>query len=66
MRNFTWNRFPIKICWSIPCLHPSWKVHTCIVNYMRRKFIPALRWKQVRNGHRCCDLSAERRNMALR
>jgi len=26
MRNFTWNRFPIKICWSIPCLHPSWKV----------------------------------------
>jgi len=28
MRNFTWNRFPIKICWwSIPCLHPSWKVH---------------------------------------
>jgi len=31
MRNFTWNRFPIKkICWSIPCLHPLWKVHTWI------------------------------------
>ena len=29
MRNFTWNRFP-KIFWSIPCLHPSWKVHTSI------------------------------------
>jgi len=25
MRNFTWNRFPIKICWSIPCLHPCGK-----------------------------------------
>ena len=24
------NRFPIKICWSIPCLHPSCKVHTWI------------------------------------
>ena len=22
--------FPLKICWSIPCLHPSWKVHTWI------------------------------------
>jgi len=30
MRNFTWNRFPIKICWSIPCSHPSRKVHTWI------------------------------------
>jgi len=30
MRNFTWNRFPIKICWLIPCLHPSWKVHMWI------------------------------------
>jgi len=20
--------FLLKICWSIPCLHPSWKVHT--------------------------------------
>ena len=30
MRNFMWNRFPIKICWSIPCLHPLWKVHTWI------------------------------------
>jgi len=19
--------FLLKICWSIPCLHPSWKVH---------------------------------------
>ena len=28
MRNITWNRFPIKICWSIPCIHPSWKVYT--------------------------------------
>ena len=28
MRNSTWNRFVLKICWSIPCLHPSWKVHT--------------------------------------
>jgi len=18
----------LKICWSIPCLHPSWKVHS--------------------------------------
>jgi len=23
--------FLLKICWSIPCLHPSWKVHTWIV-----------------------------------
>ena len=22
--------FLLKICWSIPCFHPSWKVHTCI------------------------------------
>ena len=22
--------FQLKICWSIPCLHPSWKVHTWI------------------------------------
>jgi len=30
-RNFTWNPFSIKkICWSIPCLHPPWKVHTWI------------------------------------
>jgi len=30
MRIFTWNRFLIKICWSIPCLqlHPLWRVHT--------------------------------------
>jgi len=21
MRNLTWNRFSIKNCWSIPCLH---------------------------------------------
>ena len=21
--------FLLKICWSIACLHPSWKVHTC-------------------------------------
>jgi len=25
-----------KICWSIPCLHPSWKVHTCLRNNCRR------------------------------
>ena len=32
MRNFTWNRFPMKNCWPIPCLHPSWRVglHTWI------------------------------------
>jgi len=22
--------FLLKICWSIPCLHPSWKVHTLL------------------------------------
>ena len=22
--------FLLKICWSIPCFHPSWKVHTWI------------------------------------
>jgi len=33
MRNFTWNRFPIKICWSIPCLHPSRKVHTWVIGF---------------------------------
>ena len=22
--------FLLKLCWSIPCLHPSWKVHTWI------------------------------------
>ena len=27
--------FLIKICWSIPCLHPSWKVHTCITQVSR-------------------------------
>jgi len=21
--------FLLKLCWSIPCLHPSWEVHTC-------------------------------------
>jgi len=33
MRNFTRNRSPIKICWSIPCLHPSWRVLTWIWIY---------------------------------
>jgi len=27
---FKWFYFLLKICWSIPCLHPSWKVHTWI------------------------------------
>jgi len=22
--------FLLQICWSIPCLHPSWKVHSWI------------------------------------
>jgi len=21
----------LKICWTIPCLHLSWKVHTCCI-----------------------------------
>ena len=25
--------FLLKICWSIPCLHPSWKVHTWVEIY---------------------------------
>jgi len=24
--------FLLKICWSIPCLHPSWKVHTYLLS----------------------------------
>ena len=26
--------FLLKICWSIPCLHPSWKVHTWLAIVM--------------------------------
>ena len=30
--------FLFKICWSIPCLHPSWKVHTWnILRYVIQK-----------------------------
>ena len=25
--------FQLKICWSIPCLHPSWKVHTWVIGF---------------------------------
>jgi len=25
--------FLLTICWSIPCLHPSWKVHSYLVVY---------------------------------
>jgi len=50
MRNFTWNRFPNKICWSIPCLHPSWKVHTwypeicASLNYRKKRKQMAVDW----------------------
>ena len=26
--------FLLKICWSIPCLHPSWKAHTWIALWL--------------------------------
>jgi len=32
--------FLLKICWSIPCLHPSWKVHSFETSYLNR--IPAV------------------------
>jgi len=32
----------LKICWSTPCLHPSWKVHTC--NKCDINKICVLRW----------------------
>jgi len=55
--------FLLKICWSIPCLHPSWKVHTWI--YFKNR--PWLLLAQVshiitlyefhkmilKGGHRC-------------
>ena len=25
--------FLLKLCWSIPCLHPLWKVHTCFLSF---------------------------------
>jgi len=27
----------VKICWSIPCLHPSWKVHTWMTTLVRNQ-----------------------------
>jgi len=30
VRNFREIDFLLKTCWSIPCFHPSWKVHTWI------------------------------------
>jgi len=42
MRNFTWNRFPTKNCWSIPCFHPSWKVDTWSVRWYHLIGSPAL------------------------
>ena len=34
--------FLLRVCWSIPCLHPSWKVHTWIeicasLNHRKKK-----------------------------
>ena len=39
----------LKICWSIPCLHPSWKVHTWIeicasLNQRKRRKQMAVDW----------------------
>ena len=36
--------FLLKICWSIPCLHPSWKVHTCFKLVADADFISELTW----------------------
>ena len=51
MRNFTWKRFPIKICWSIPYLHPSWKVHTmilvCVFHNICVMFRGLVKWERV-------------------
>ena len=37
--------FLLKICWSIPCLHPSWKVHSwicsqCLLWCMNSWYLP--------------------------
>jgi len=36
MRNFTQNQFPIKYCWSIPCLPPLWRLRTLSVYSLRK------------------------------
>ena len=33
--------FLLKICWWIPCLHPSWKVHTCKTSSIKIWFVLA-------------------------
>ena len=44
--------FLLKICWSIPCLHPSWKVHTWTVFQCRiwcqNLFRHAIVWHNLR------------------
>ena len=35
--------FLLKICWSIPCLHPSWKVHTSRTSWRLFTTIPFIR-----------------------
>jgi len=37
--------FLLKICWSIPCLHPSWKVHHF---FMSAQWLPASRKADVK------------------
>jgi len=41
-----------KICWSIPCLHPLWKVHTWINDECCWKnfFVRSVRSKYLENG----------------
>jgi len=39
--------FLLKICWSTPCLHPSWKVHTWIEILHVQVWIIAKRLKQM-------------------
>jgi len=39
--------FLLKMCWSIPCLHSSWKVHTWIEICARLKHRKKKRRKQM-------------------
>ena len=65
--------FLLKICWSIPCLHPSWKVNTWTVERCEVVML----WKSsakiddhlgnfpsARAASRCWNWNAETRNAA--
>jgi len=61
--------FLLKICWSIPCLHPSWKVHTWIEicaswNHRKKTKADGSRLIPRKNTEKCHPLTRNARNIS--